>query len=219
MYRTLSAALFALLFVVVAVPASGQEDDNEPNPYLKPDETWINISGTAVEAEDDAFVLDYGDGVITVEMDDWDWYDENAEMLEGDKVRVYGEIDDDLYETTTIEASSVYVESLGTYFYASAADEEYEDRYDYYIDYDPIVVGETSVYGTVTSVSGREFTVDTGVRELTVDTSDMLYDPTDDFGYQQIDVGDYVSVTGEMEEEFWEGRELMADSVVTIDDD
>ena len=37
---------------------------------------------------------------------------------------VYGRVDDDLYETTTIEASSIYDQDLGTYFYASAADEE-----------------------------------------------------------------------------------------------
>jgi hypothetical protein len=60
-------------------------------------------------------------------MDDWDWYAEGKNLIDGDKVTVYGRIDDDFFETTSIEASSVYVESLGSYFYASAADEEYGD--------------------------------------------------------------------------------------------
>ncbi len=57
-------------------------------------------------------------------MDDWDWYAEGYKLLNGEKVRVHGLIDDDLFETTKIEASSVYVQNLGTYFYASSADEE-----------------------------------------------------------------------------------------------
>ena len=46
----------------------------------------------------------------------------------------------------------------------------------------------------------------------------MGYNPLDDQGYQQIEKGDYVSVTGDMDYEFWDGRELTADTVVTLDD-
>ena len=216
--KILAGTCFALLIIGTAMPAAAQ-NSNEEDPYLQPDETWISISGKAVEAQGESFTLDYGEGTVTVEMDDWDWYNENAAVLEGDKVTVYGMIDDDLYETTKIEASSVYVENLGTYFYASAADEDYDDDYAYWVDYDPIVVGQTIVRGTVTSVSGREFTIDAGVRQMTVDTSLMAYNPMDDMGYQQIDTGDYVSVSGDMEADFWENQELMAASVVTLDDD
>ena len=207
----------ALLAASLSAPAVAQ--DASPNPYLLPDESWISISGTAVDVQFDTFTLDYGDGVVTVEMDDWDWYNENRVVLEGDKLTVYGKIDDDLYETTSIEASSVYVESLGTYFYASAADEEYDDDYDYWVVASPITVGDTTVRGTVTGVDGREFTIDTGARQLTVDTVAMSYNPLDDRGYQQIDPGDYVSVTGHIDNDLWEERELTAEYVVTLQDD
>jgi len=70
--------------------------------------------------------------------------------------------------------------------------------------------------GTVTSINGREFTIDTRPRQLTVDTIMMSYNPLDDIGYPRIDVGDYVSVTGEMDYDTWTGRELTADSVAVL---
>jgi hypothetical protein len=188
------------------------------DPYLKADESWISISGTAVETDADSFTLDYGEGVITVEMDRWDWYEKDFQVIEGDKVTVYGRIDDDLYETTKIEASSVYDKSRETYYYASSADEEFDDDYDYWID-DDFEVGEMTVRGTVTGVDGREFTIDTGPRKTTVDTIMMSYNPVDAKGYPTIDKGDYVSVTGDMDYDTWEKRELMADTVVMLDND
>lgn len=199
---------------------TASQDQDKPNPYAKADESWISLSGQAVNTRVGKFTLDYGEGTVLVEVDDWDWYDANTDMLEGDKVTVYGRVDDDMFELTKIEASSIYVENLGTYFYgdASAADEE-SDAYWIDPDYDPIVVGQTTVRGTVSSVSGREFTVNTGLQAITVDTIGMGYNPLDDQGYQQIEKGDYVSVSGDMEYGFWEGRELSADSVVTLFND
>lgn len=210
-----------LMSVLAAMGASDGKKDKKKDrdPYLKPDESWISIGGKVTDTEADAFTLDYGDGTITVEMDDWDWYEEDGEVLDGDKVRVYGEIDDDLYETTKIEASSVYVENRGAYYFASSADEENDDDYDYWVDYDPIVVGETTARGTITSIDDREFTINTGARKLAVDTAAMSYNPMDDEGYQTLDVGDYVSVSGDMDDDFWEQRELMADVIITLEND
>ena len=122
------------------------------NPYLEPDNTWISISGTVEDVPTgDTFVLDYGEWTITVEMDDWDNDADAFKLVEGDKVTVYGWIDDDTFETRTIEASSVYVENLGTYFYASGADEE-----DYVFTgvTVPVVVNTIGLQGTVSEVNG-----------------------------------------------------------------
>lgn len=209
----ISALAVALGFAMA--PGALAEDKD---PYLQPDESWISISGTAVETDADSFTLDYGDGIITVEMDKWDWYEKDFQVIEGDKVTVYGEIDDDLYETTKIEASSVYDKSRETYYFASSADEEFDDDYDYWID-DDFVVGEMTVRGTVTGVNGRQFTIDTGSRKMTVDTIMMSYNPVDAKGYPTIDKGDYVSVSGDMDYDTWEKRELMADTVVVLEND
>lgn len=186
------------------------------SPYLAKDGSWISLSGKVTSTTADTFMLDYGTGLVTVEMDDWDWFEESGEVLPGDEVTVYGEVDDDTFETAKIEASSVYVDSLGTYFYASAADEEsFND-----LDIAPTIdIGQLVLTGTVTGVTGTEFTIDSGDQLMTVDTALMTYNPLDKEGYQQIEKGDLVTVTGDLEVDTLEAAELMADTVVTLDDD
>lgn len=186
----------------------------DPQPYQQADNTWISIGGTVESVDDDSFFLDYGEGKITVEMDDWDWYSDTGALEKGDKVNVQGMIDDDFYEIATIEASSVYVHRLGRYFYASPADEE--GAY-YYTTVYPVVLTTINVRGRVTSVSHDEFTLDTGPRQMTVEVEEMAYNPLDDEGYQKVRVGDRVSVTGEMDYDLFEGRELVADSVIVLE--
>jgi len=76
-----------------------------------------------------------------------------------------------------------------------------------------------SLSGTVESVSGREFILDTGTGEIQVDTISLGYNPLDEVGYQQVDVGDRVSVTGELDRDFFERKEILADTVVTLSRD
>lgn len=185
------------------------------DPYQKPDDTWISIDGTVKSVSANAFVLNYGDGTITVEMDDGDRDADGYKLIDGDKVTVYGKIDDDFYELTTIEAGSVYVENIGTYFYASSADEEDVDTFVTMTV--PVSVSRTVVQGTVSDVDDDEFTIDTGVRELRVEVDEMAYNPLDDEGYQKIEPGNRVSVIGEMDDDLFEGRKLEADSVITLD--
>ncbi len=214
--RVVSLCLALLIGSLMTSPAIGEE---KMDPYTMADRTWISLSGTAVDTKHEQFTLDYGEGVVLVEMDDWDWYDESAPIMEGDKVRVYGLIDDDLFERTSIEASSVYVENMGTYFYANPADEESLEYHDYWIDPSPITIGLTTIRGTVSQIDGREFTIKYGASKLTVDTSSMAYNPLDDLGFQKIEKGDYISVTGHMDFNFWDKNEFMADTIITLDDD
>ncbi len=204
--------LLASLFIIVA----GLFLTNSAmakNPYTKPDDSWISISGTVDSVSPDSFILNYGDGVIKVEMDDGDRDADAYKLVAGDKVTVNGMIDDDFYETTKIEASSVYVENLGTTFFASAIDEE-----DYLVTTTPIVVPSVTLQGTVTAVKDDEFTVDTGLQSTIVDVEEMAYNPLDMEGYQRIEVGDYVRVIGTMEDDFFEARKLKADAIVELID-
>lgn len=190
----------------------------ETDPYTQPDDTWISISGTVQSVTRDAFTLDYGEAAVTVEMDDGDRDADAYKLLEGDKVTVYGKIDDDFFEASTIEASRVYVEKLGTYFYASAVDEEEADSYvDQYVYLQtPIIVADSVLQGTVTGIDDDEFTLATGDRTITVEVEDMPYNPLDDKGYQKVRVGDRVSVRGDMDYDLFEGREFVAESIVTL---
>jgi uncharacterized protein YdeI (BOF family) len=185
------------------------------NPFNKPDDSWISVSGTVESVTNDAFMLDYGEGMMSVEMDDGDRDADGYKLVSGDKVTVSGRIDDDLFETRSIEASSVYVEGIGTTFYASAVDEEDLNELIVAVE-TPVVISATIVQGTVTDVAAEEFTVDTGLRKVRVEVDEMSYNPLDDQGYQQVEVGDRVSVTGQIDDDLFEGRELVADSVVTL---
>lgn len=186
------------------------------SPYMQPDDSWISISGTVQSVEADRFTLDYGEGQVVVEMDDGDRDADAYKLVKGDKVNVSGMIDDDFFETTTIEAGSVYVENIGTYFYASPVDEE--GGIDTFVTVaTPVEVSGTVLQGTVTDVENNQFTVNHDLRKITVRTGDMAYDPLDEEGYQRIEVGDVVTVGGEMRGDFFEGRELYAETVVVID--
>lgn len=205
----------ALAVPALAVLLTASASAGEPNPYLKADDTWISISGTVDAVTADSFVLDYGDGTVRVEMDDGDRDADAYKLLKGDKVTVSGRIDDDFFETTKIEASSVFVENLGTTFYASAVDEES------YVTLDPsavppLVISRTVVRGIVSKVNDDEFIIDTDSQLLRVDVSDMSFNPLDDEGYLKIDEGDRVKVIGEMDVNLFEGRELEADTIVKL---
>ena len=194
-------------FTLFALPAVAV------NPYAMEDNSWISINGEVTSVTADAFELDYGDGQITVEMDDGDRDADGYKLMMGDEVRVSGMIDDDFYDLTTREASSVYVKNIDTYFYASAMDEED-------IGYSIISpsVTDTVVQGTITSVdvNGEQFTLDSGLQELTVEVDELTYNPLDDEGFQQLDVGDRVSVQGSIDHDFFEGRVFEANYVTTL---
>lgn len=200
--------LFSLFILSLAANAMAVD------PEIQPDDSWLTVNGTVQSVDRDSFILDYGEGVITVEMDDGDRDADAYKLLPGDNVRVTGIVDDDLYERRTIEASSVYVEKLNTYFYASSMDEEGPVR----TAPSPVTFSQTILQGTVTAiVDNEEFMIDTGAREVLVETDALPYDPLDDVGYQTVDVGDTVSVTGRMDDDLFEGREFVAHSLVTLD--
>jgi len=180
----------------------------------KPDGSWVSLSGQVASHTPDAFTLDYGEGTITVETDDWDSIGDAWTIAEGDSVTVYGRVDDGLYQNRRIEAGSVYIEDLDTMVTApSAADEEevLPVTYTYLsvpADYD------YQVAGTVTSISGREFTIDTGDRKISVDTMQMAYNPLDDDGVVQIGEGDFVSVSGDLDLNVFDENEISAEAII-----
>ena len=75
--------------------------------------------------------------------------------------------------------------------------------------------------GTVTEVDAEnaEFTVSFGSEEIQVDTDALSYNPLDDVGFQQIGKGDYVSISGFMNWEFFDGQVFEATSVTTLIDE
>ncbi|MDA3962333.1 MAG: NirD/YgiW/YdeI family stress tolerance protein [Planctomycetota bacterium] len=208
----------SLLAIACGTLLVGTALAKEPtDPKEQPDESWICLSGTVRSASADSFILEYKGGTITVEMDDNDPFAEGTLLNEGNEVTVFGRVDDDLFQTTTIEASAVYVEDLNTFFYASSEDEEDTANWS---PAQSVTPGETMLRGTVSSTDPdtHRFTIDTGTRRMIVETDGIGYNPYDAIGYQKIEVGDRVSVNGAYDHELFDGRILEADSVVTLHD-
>lgn len=212
---TRSIVLPAVVAFFSVAASTAHAGNDQPDPYAKPNEAWITINGTVDTVAADTFTLDYGEGVIIVEMDDGDRDADAYKLLKGDKVIVTGKIDADLFESTTIEASSVYVENIGTTFFASSADEEDAGIVVAEVTV-PFVVSRVTVQGKVTEVNGDDFIIDTGDSQIRVDISSLSYNPLDDEGYQRIDVGDHVKVVGVPDIDLFEGREIEAQTVIEL---
>lgn len=201
--------------LAMTLAASGGAWAGDPNPYQRADDSWITISGSVESVQADRFTLDYGDGAIIVEMDDGDRDADAYKLLAGDKVTVTGRIDSDFFELTTIEAGSVYVENLGTTFFASSMDEESWSLAESSL-LQPIPPSRTVVSGSVWKVNEDDFLINTGDELLRVDVSGMPYDPLDDEGYLKIDAGDRVKVFGTIDVNLFEGHELDADTIIEL---
>lgn len=218
-YSTITPTLnlsntIGLLLTIIAVMLSGAARA-ETNPYLMPNDAWITISGTVDTVSSDSFVLDYGNGAVIVEFDDGDRDADAYKFIDGDQVTVSGKIDDDLFETTKIEASSVFVESINTTFFASAIDEESAHTLVTAVSI-PVVPSAIILQGTVAKVGDDRFHVDTGEEQLIVSVKDMIFNPLDDQGFLKIKKGDRVKVHADMDKDFFSKQVLHADAIVKV---
>lgn len=217
--------LFIATVLAASMSAQAQSRDSspDPEPHLKRDNSWISISGTVVSPGPESFTLDYGDGTINVRVGDWDVYRHSYALMGGGPVTVYGRIDEALFERDTIDAASVYVESLDTYLYDSAAEENAE-RYSPWPANSPVTQERATIRGVVTNTNPADgkFTVDSGKKQVTIDTDSLGYNPLDEQGYQKVESGDTVSVSGKLGPEFLAARVLGAERIVSLwdpDDD
>ena len=177
------------------------------------DGQWLSLTGTIVSATPNSFVLDYGAGNVVVEMDDWDPFPEGLLLKAGDRVTVSGLADQDLFLKKRIEARSVYVRNLNTYFFANNADEEE-------LKSNALVATGATTFadftGRVSAIEGREFTLGTAPAAIRVDTSLMTDNPLDGVGLQQIRLGDRVFAWGAIEFDAAEGAELKAQGLISL---
>lgn len=206
------AMLTATTILTTALGGAAMAQQSELNSPT--DGEWVSLTGEVASVSGQTFTLDYGKNDITVEMDDFDSYDENI-LLEGDEVTVTGRVDKDFVDNKTLEASSVYLDSLNEYFYASSSDEE--DGYSSFAANDYWDGGDwVSLTGEVKSITEDQFVLDAGFREYDVDISQLGYDPYDDKG-SEIDVGERVIVSGEFEGfNLYSDAELEAEVVTTL---
>lgn len=205
-------ALSVLASTLIAAPAMAQM------PKLQPDDSYVSISGTVLTAEDDEFSLDYGQGKISVEMDDRGWVGNQPELIPGDEVTVYGRVEKHFFVDASIEADSVFIEEPAAYYYSSPTNDMTTFAVMDVAPVTPVVVGDLILTGTVQSIKGRQFTVNTGDLEFTIDTSGMPNNPLDNEGRQKVGKGDTVSVAGNLGSAAIGDRKLNAESIIVLRD-
>ena len=204
------------------VDAMAATADNDPaqikasvDPYQQPDESWITLTGTILNPTVEGFELGYDDTSIIVETDSFlDWIN-TYQFVEGEEVTVLGKVDNDFWENASIEASTVFVDSLNTNLYASPADEEDYPRLYGYLDRTP---GQLMLEGSVDNIYVAEnaFDLKVGGQIYRIDVVELEDNPLDTNGYQRLIVGDDVLVSGMIDKGFFEQDEVVATRIVTL---
>lgn len=214
MFRTRYLFLSMVAVLALSLPAYAARE----NLPAYSDGDFITLTGTVKSLAGDQFTLDYGNGQIRVDMDDWDWYSDATKRLKiGERVTVAGYVDKNFFSRKQIDAKTVYLPNRYAFYYFSGLNPVNPFYYDWY-DMPPDGAW-LSVAGTVKDVQGREFTLDTGLNEYRVDTKDMAYNPMDDDNYQNVDTGDRVRVSGTLDKKLFDTREVEANRIVTIYED
>ncbi|MBK0400155.1 hypothetical protein H0I76_13230 [Limibaculum sp. M0105] len=202
--------LLVVLFCLSFPPSMAQD------PPQTPDTTWVTLSGTVTCSQADVVLVDHGEGLITIEMDDWDRYGEATLIRSVGRVITSGWIDDGFGEARTMEADSVYALTRDTFLYASDSDEE--SRFEPTAPF-PHNGGEGSylrVTGNVKSIEGHTFILNTGHGQIKVNTAQMPYNPLDDVGAQRIRPGDRVSVYGRIDDDLFDHGEITARAIMSL---
>ncbi len=203
-------ALTPLLLPILSFTLQAQEHPPKlvVDPYAEDDGSWIGISGTVESAGAGDFVLNYGDGTITVQLADDTT--RSHKFMENERVMVFGIVDERLFRSTMIQARAVFVESLSTYVHVV---EENEDRLK---SITPTIVSGTVLHGRVTGITARHLTLDKGDRMITVDLTRLPYNAMEATGKDRISEGDRITVLGDIDRTFWKGHVMRASSIEVI---
>jgi hypothetical protein len=181
----------------------------------------VAVTGTVGMRSEGRFQLDTGEGSIAVVTDGWRNAGNGPVLELGDRVTVFGQVDDDLLARRTLAADAVYVFSRRALLHTRRSGED--AGWAHAAPLAGLPEGtRIQLTGSVGSIAGRAFVLETGDDDgrIRVQTGRMPYDPLDDLGPQRLSTGDRVSVEGYLDDaDFFESHELHADSITTLEGD
>ena len=196
-------------------PANGSPE--KVTPWQKEDGEWITIAGSVSEAGLDQFTLNYGEGEIVVEMDDFDRQMEALHFKPNDQVIVTGKIDHDKGQRRTIEAGSVFVENIQQSFFASAEDEE--DQSLARLRQNTAGKKGTLFIGTLSQVMPKQsvVTLNTGYQKFQINTARLLGKKPGKKEEVQLRNGQRVAIFAQPERGAAQNRKLVALALSELD--
>lgn len=170
---------------------------------------WIGINGTVGMVGPNSFFLDHGDSTVIVGLtgEILREYD----FIRGQKVTVYGKIDQDLFQKNVIKARAVVIEG------SEGAEHTVIGEEDKVKVITASYVPTSVIHGMVTAVTEKRIVIDQGENKISIDTSELSFDPKDEQGRVQVKQGDLVTVQGVVERGLWDTRTMKATSLDVID--
>lgn len=187
------------------------------------DGSTVTLTGTVQKVDGHDFVMRHGRENIEVELEGWNWNKPDLEkhLKVGQRVTVTGEVDDDWFDEKELEAQNIYLDTEQVYFYT--------------VDINPAYVQATrdvekrrmargdmqdgsyySVRGDIKKIDGDDIVLAANNRNYRVNLDELGYNPLDNQGLQRLSVGDRVWVSGEIDDNFFDGKEIDADVIVSI---
>lgn len=174
----------------------------------------IVVSGRVSDIEDNTFRLNYGKDSIKVEMAEWSFEDKAEQIKDGERVTVYGYIDNSWFEKHKLQAQAIYIHERNTYFIASG-NEDYYVLNTVTIDKIPDNT-HVGIKGKIVDIDDDKFTLKFGEESIDVNVVSLGYNPFVKKGSKKISVGDLVYVSGKLDSGFFENKEIKADYVVKL---
>ena len=185
------------------------------SPYTLPNNSWVELEGRVTAVDSRSFFVDYGEGEIRVELDDYDWFEEAYNVLENDRVKVRGKIDADPNEERSIEAETVLLKDHGVTLKANADDEE--DLTVNFVPPLPTKSSDKELKGTVESFQNGLMIVKTAKDTYRVDLKDSSLRSTAGKAISyNLHTGDFVSVVGKDHNKLFGADEFDASTVYVL---
>lgn len=211
-----SALALPLSALAAQTPTSGAASQTQKNIVKKSeDDSMIVLTGNVAEVRDDEFDMSYGGNTVTVELDRFGWDGEETRYLTpGESVTVTGFVDDDLFEGREIEAYNIRLNTSMVYYYTTVNPEPV--YYTQSMDRLPEEGTFVSMTGEIVNIDGSEITVENDSGKIKVDTAQLAYNPFDNDGMQKLEKGDRVYVSGDVNDNFYEKKEIQADSILEL---
>ncbi len=215
MKRLMTISTLAIATAVASQAVTAETITTANDDMLK-DDMYVTISGVVGEIKDsDEFQLIYNGGTIMVDTNDkWpNLFTHGAEntIKSGDKVRVTGEIDDNLFEKKEIEATSVshegtnysrmyWTEETNNWPYDRRMGKSFDDR-------------EISLTGYISAIEDdNEFVLNYESGTIDVETEGLNITETN-----TLNIGDRVTVYGEIDKDLFAEKELEANRIYRLD--
>ena len=166
---------------------------------------WIGIHGTIGMVGPNSFFLDHGDSTVIVGLAGEALREHD--FAKGQKVTVFGRVDNDLFEKNIIKARAVAVEGIDGAGHSVISEQDRLGSIN--VSYVPA----SMVHGRVSAVTETRVVLDHGDQKISIDTSELSGDQEK----PQVKQGDLVMAEGTKLRDLWGSHTFKASSIKVID--